>query len=52
MDPKYYRCIQGKVQVAKAISQLPFDTICFTGSSTTGKSVAIEAAKNLTPCLL
>lgn len=26
--------------------------ICFTGSTTTGKSVAIEAAKNLTPCIL
>ena len=26
--------------------------ICFTGSTTTGRLVAIEAAKNLTPCIL
>ncbi len=26
--------------------------ICFTGSTATGRLVAIEAAKNLTPCLL
>lgn len=26
--------------------------ICFTGSTFTGRLVAIEAAKNLTPCLL
>jgi aldehyde dehydrogenase (NAD+) len=26
--------------------------ICFTGSTETGRLVAIEAAKNLTPCLL
>lgn len=49
---EYFRCVQGKVQVARAITQLPFDTICFTGSTTTGRIVAIEAAKNLTPCLL
>lgn len=26
--------------------------ICFTGSTATGKSIAVEAAKNLTPCIL
>ena len=26
--------------------------ICFTGSTFTGRLVGIEAAKNLTPCLL
>lgn len=26
--------------------------ICFTGSTETGRLVAIEAAKNLTPCIL
>lgn len=26
--------------------------ICFTGSTFTGRLVAIEAAKNLTPCIL
>lgn len=37
----YYRCIQGKVNVAKKLTTLPFDMICFTGSSETGKLVAI-----------
>lgn len=44
--------IEGKVEVAKAIVKLPFEMICFTGSTQTGRLVAIEAAKNLTPCLL
>lgn len=44
--------IEGKVEVAKMITKLPFDMICFTGSTFTGRLVAIEAAKNLTPCLL
>jgi acyl-CoA reductase-like NAD-dependent aldehyde dehydrogenase len=38
--------------VAKAVTKLPLDIICFTGSTMTGRLVAIEAAKNLTPCLL
>ena len=48
----YFRCIEGKVESAKKLSSLPFDCICFTGSSFTGRLVAIEAAKNLTPCVL
>ena len=48
----FYRVIQGKVEVAKAITKLPFDMICFTGSTATGRLVAMEAAKNLTPCIL
>jgi acyl-CoA reductase-like NAD-dependent aldehyde dehydrogenase len=31
---------------------MKFDIICFTGSTETGRLVAIEAAKNLTPCIL
>lgn len=49
---EYYRCIEGQVEVAKAITKLPFDIICFTGSTFTGRLVAIEAAKNLVPCIL
>lgn len=48
----FYRVIQGKLEVAKAITKLPFDMICFTGSTATGRLVAMEAAKNLTPCIL
>ncbi len=44
--------IEGKVEVAKALTRLRFDIICFTGSTETGRLVAIEAAKNLTPCIL
>lgn len=52
MKPEFYRVIEGKVEVAKAVSKLPFDMICFTGSTVTGRLVAIEAAKNLTPCIM
>lgn len=59
MDPsinicyiEYYHVVEGKIEVAKTITKLPFDMICFTGSTFTGRLVAIEAAKNLTPCLL
>lgn len=38
--------------MAKALTKLKFDLICFTGSTATGRLVAIEAAKNLTPCIL
>ena len=48
----YYRVIEGKIEVAKAVTKLPIDSICFTGSTVTGRIVAMEAAKNLTPCLL
>ena len=34
------------------MTKLPLDIICFTGSTITGRLVAIEAAKNLVPCLL
>ena len=44
--------IEGRVEVGKALTQLKVDIICFTGSTQTGRLVAIEAAKNLTPCLL
>jgi aldehyde dehydrogenase (NAD+) len=40
------------VEVAKAATRLPVDIICFTGSTLTGRLVAIEAAKNLVPCIL
>jgi aldehyde dehydrogenase (NAD+) len=52
LNPEFYQCIEGKVEVAKAVSRLPLDVICFTGSTTTGRLVAIEAAKNLVPCIL
>jgi len=52
MDPRFYRVIEGKIEVAKELTKQKFDLICFTGSTETGRLVAIEAAKNLTPCIL
>ena len=52
LDSDFYQVIEGKVEVAKAVTRLPFDVICFTGSTMTGRLVAMEAAKNLVPCLL
>lgn len=34
------------------MTSLPFDIICFTGSTEKGKLVAQAAAKNLVPCVL
>ena len=44
--------IEGGVDVAVAVNQLPLDLICFTGSTQVGKLIAQAAAKNLTPCIL
>jgi acyl-CoA reductase-like NAD-dependent aldehyde dehydrogenase len=37
----YYRVIEGKVEVAKAVTRLTVDSICFTGSTATGRLVAM-----------
>lgn len=34
------------------IGKLPFDIMCFTGSTEKGKLVAKAAAENLIPCIL
>jgi aldehyde dehydrogenase (NAD+) len=52
MNPDFYQCIEGRIEVAKTVTKLPVDVICFTGSTATGRLVAIEAAKNLVPCIL
>lgn len=52
LDERFYRCIEGKVEVAKAICKEKFDAIVFTGSTEKGKLVAQAAAENLTPCYL
>lgn len=44
--------IFGKADIGAAFSKLPFDHIFYTGSTTVGRLVAIEAAKNLTPTTL
>ncbi|CAM3755162.1 coniferyl aldehyde dehydrogenase [Litorimonas haliclonae] len=42
----------GGVDVASAFSELPFDHLVFTGSTSVGRKVAQAAAKNLTPVTL
>lgn len=42
----------GEADVAKAFSELPFDHLFFTGSTTVGRYVMQAAAKNLTPVTL
>jgi aldehyde dehydrogenase (NAD+) len=52
LDPRFYRCVEGKVEVAKALTSSKFDLILFTGSTQIGLQVAQAAAKNLVPCVL
>ena len=42
----------GDAKVAAAVSALPFDHLFFTGSTQTGRKVALAAAANLTPVTL
>lgn len=44
--------VEGDDHVARAFTELPFDHLLFTGSSSTGKLVMAAAAKNLTPLTL
>ncbi|RDE24659.1 coniferyl aldehyde dehydrogenase [Motiliproteus coralliicola] len=44
--------VTGGADVAAQFSQLPFDHLLFTGSTTVGKHVMAAAAKNLTPVTL
>jgi aldehyde dehydrogenase (NAD+) len=40
LDLQCFACVEGQVEVAKALSNAKFDKICFTGSSEKGKLVA------------
>jgi len=42
----------GDMEVGKAFASLPFDHLVFTGSTATGRQVALAAARNLTPVTL
>jgi aldehyde dehydrogenase (NAD+) len=43
MDTSAFVCIEGQVEVAKALSSSKLDSICFTGSSEKGRLVAQAA---------
>ena len=51
-DPTEVAVVEGGVDVAQVFTRLPLDHIFFTGSGKTGRLIAVEAAKNLTPVTL
>jgi aldehyde dehydrogenase (NAD+) len=51
-DSSEIACFNGDAEVSKALLELPFDHIFFTGSTTVGKSIMAAAAKNLTSVTL
>ncbi|MGE0799748.1 MAG: coniferyl aldehyde dehydrogenase [Lautropia sp.] len=50
--PDEMAVVTGDVAVAQAFAALPFDHLCFTGSTAVGRLVAQAAARNLTPVTL
>ena len=52
MDQDFFVCVAGNHVVGKALTQLKFDVLMFTGGTSIGKMIAVEAAKNLIPCIL
>lgn len=44
--------VNGGIELSQAFSSLPFDHLVFTGSTSTGRLVAMAAARNLTPVTL
>lgn len=44
--------VTGDAQIAKELTSLPFDLIFFTGGEQTGRAVAQQAARQLTPVIL
>jgi len=52
LDPRFYKVIEGKLEVSRTLTTMRFDMIAFTGSTQTGKLVGKAAAANLVPVLL
>ncbi len=51
-DEAYFHVVLGGAETAKALLELKWDHIFFTGSTQIGKIVAKAAAEQLTPCTL
>lgn len=51
-DERMVHVVNGGVEVAQHLIQLPFDHVFFTGSSAVGKIILRETAKNLVPVTL
>lgn len=52
LDTKCFRAICGDADIAKALLELPFDHIFYTGNTTVGSYVMEKAARHLTPVTL
>ncbi|MER2220151.1 MAG: aldehyde dehydrogenase family protein, partial [Rhodococcus sp. (in: high G+C Gram-positive bacteria)] len=52
LDPLEVAVVTGGPEVADLLTSLPFDHLVFTGSTTVGKLVMANAAKNLVPVTL
>lgn len=52
LDPVEVAVVTGGPEVADRLTSLPFDHLVFTGSTTVGKLVMANAAKNLVPVTL
>jgi len=52
LDPAVVTVFTGGVDVAEALTSLPFDHIVVTGSGTVGRAVMANAARNLVPVTL
>ncbi len=52
LDPVEVAVVTGSPEVADRLTSLPFDHLVFTGSTTVGKLVMANAAKNLVPVTL
>jgi len=46
-SPNEIGVVEGGPEVSQALTELPFDHICFTGSTRVGQKVMLAAAKNL-----
>lgn len=51
-DPEVVAVVTGGVETAAHFASLPWDHLCYTGSTRVGRIVAEAAAKNLTPVTL
>ena len=47
-----FSVVEGDADIGRAFCDLPFDHLFFTGSTAVGRSVAVAAARNLTPVTL
>lgn len=52
LDSRFYRCVEGRLQIGIKLTSMRLDKFIFTGSTKTGRLVYQAASKNLVPCIL